>query len=186
MVYYTQYSERTSYLMKLSYLPCGKIINTHGFRGTVKAESWCDSPDVLASLATLYLKKGEVYSPVRVLHASVFKQFVLMDLEGIESEEAANALRNVEVFAAREDLPVEEGSFFIADLIGLPVKHADTGALLGKLKDVNTQNARDLYVVKNQKGEFYIPAVPEFITNIDPDDAIYVRPIPGLIEGGED
>ena len=109
-----------------------------------------------------------------------------MDLEGIESEEAANALRNVEVFAAREDLPVEEGSFFIADLIGLPVKHADTNALLGKLKEVNTQNARDLYVVKNQKGEFYIPAVPEFITKIDPDDAIYVRPIPGLIEGGED
>jgi 16S rRNA processing protein RimM len=109
-----------------------------------------------------------------------------MDLEGIESEEAANALRGTEVFAEREDLPVEEGSFFIADLIGLPVKHADTGALLGKLKEVNTQNARDLYVVKNQKGEFYIPAVPEFITNIDPDDAIYVRPIPGLIEGGED
>ena len=90
------------------------------------------------------------------------------------------------VFAAREDLPVEEGSFFIADLIGLPVKHADTGALLGKLIDVNTANARDLYVVRNQKGEFYIPVVPEFITEIDPDDAIYVRPIPGLIEGGED
>ena len=52
--------------------------------------------------------------------------------------------------------------------------------------EANCANARDLYVVKNQKGEFYIPAVPEFITDIDPEDAIYVRPIPGLIEGGED
>ena len=149
-------------------------------------ESWCDAPQILASLDTVWFRKNKEYTPCRVLHASVFKQFVLMDLEGIETEEAANALRNVEVFAAREDLPVEEGSFFIADLIGLPVKHADTGATLGKLVDVNTSNARDLYVVKNQKGEFYIPAVPEFITEINPDDAIYIRPIPGLIEGGED
>ncbi len=172
--------------MKQKYLPAGKIVNTHGFRGTVKLESWCDAPQILASLDTVWFCKNKEYTPRRVLHASVFKQFVLMDLEGVETEEAANALRNSEVFAAREDLPVEEGSFFIADLIGLPVKHADTNELLGKLVDVNTSNARDLYVVKNQKGEFYIPAVPEFITSIDPDDAIYVRPIPGLIEGGED
>ena len=167
--------------MKQPYLECGKIINTHGFRGTVKLESWCDTPNVLASLKTLYFLQGGQYTPRRVLHASVFKQFVLMDLEGVESEEAANALRNVEVFAAREDLPVEEGSFFIAELIGLPVKHADTNAMLGKLVDVNTANARDLYVVKNQKGELYIPSVPEFITKIDPDEAIYVRPSPGLL-----
>ena len=172
--------------MKLEYLPAGKIVNTHGFRGTVKLESWCDAPQILASLDQVWFCKSGVYTSRRVLHASVFKQFVLMDLEGIESEESANALRGTEVFAARDDLPVDEGSFFIADLIGLPVKHADTGAILGKLVDVNTANARDLYVVKNQKGEFYVPAVPEFITHIDPDDAVYVRPIPGLIEGGED
>lgn len=174
------------FFMKLEYLPAGKIVNTHGFRGTVKLESWCDAPQILASLDKIWFCKNKEYIPCRVLHASVFKQFVLMDLEGVTTEEAANALRNAEVFAARADLPIEEGSYFIADLLGLPVKHADTGAILGKLADVNTSGARDLYVVKNQKGEFYVPAVPEFITHIDPHDAIYVRPIPGLIEGGED
>ena len=172
--------------MKQQYLPAGKIVNTHGFRGTVKLESWCDAPQILASLNTVWFCKNKEYTPRRVLHASIFKQFVLMDLEGIESEEAANALRNVEVFAAREDLPVEEGSFFIADLIGLPMLHADSGARLGTLSDINTSGVRDLYIVKNDKGEFMVPAVPEFIVKIDPDDAVYVRPIPGLIEGGED
>ena len=170
--------------MKLSHLPAGRIINTHGFRGTVKLESWCDSPDVLASLPLLYFKNGKDYPARRVLHASVFKQFVLMDLEGVESEEAANRLREVEVFAAREDLPVEEGSFFIADLLGLPVKHADSGEVLGTLHDVNTSGARDLYMVKTEAGVFPIPAVPQFITHIDPDDAVYLRPIPGLLDGG--
>ena len=171
--------------MKLEYLPCGKIVNTHGFRGTVKLESWCDSPEILADLETLWFPKGETYCPVRVLRASVFKQFVLMDLDGVEDEDAANRLRGATVYAKREDLPVQEGSFFIQDLLGLPVKHADSGEVLGTLSDINTSGVRDLYIVKNAHGEFMVPAVPEFIVRIDPEDAVYLRPIPGLIEGGE-
>ena len=83
--------------MKQAYLECGKIINTHGFRGTVKLESWCDAPEVLADLERLYFRKDGEYSPRAVLRASVFRQFVLMDLAGIDSEEAANALRNTVV-----------------------------------------------------------------------------------------
>ncbi|MBE6589300.1 MAG: 16S rRNA processing protein RimM [Ruminococcaceae bacterium] len=171
--------------MKLPYLPCGKIINTHGFRGTVKAESWCDSPEVLAELPTVYFKTGEGYRARRVLHASVFKQFVLLELEGVGDEEAAERLRGIELYAAREDLPVEDGSYFISDLLGLPVLHADTGVKIGTLKDVNTSGMRDLYVIKTPQGEALVPAVPEFIVRIDPDDGIYIRPIPGLIDGGE-
>lgn len=171
--------------MKLEYLPSGKIVNIHGFRGTIKLESWCDAPEILAGLKTIWFSEGEAYRPVKVLRASVFKQFVLMDLAGVTDEESANRLRGVTVYAKREDLPVEEGSFFIQDLLGLPVKHADSGKPLGTLSDINTAGVRDLYIVKNECGEFMVPAVPEFIVRIDPDDAVYVRPIPGLIEGGE-
>ncbi|MBQ9773112.1 MAG: 16S rRNA processing protein RimM [Clostridia bacterium] len=169
---------------RLAYLPAGRIINTHGFRGTVKLESWCDSPEILAELETLYFLENGTYCAREVLRASVFKQFVLMDLRGVDSEEAANRLRGVEVFAAREDIPVAEGDFLIADLLGLPVKDADSDALLGELKEINTSGARDLYVVRTPQGDSMIPAVPQFIIRIDPEDAIYVRPIPGLLDGG--
>ena len=170
--------------MKQAYLECGKIINTHGFRGTVKLESWCDSPAVLADLDTLWLLENGVYTARRVKHTSIFRQFVLADLEGVESEEAANALRNRVVYAAREDLPLEEGDHFIVDLIGLDVKDADSGEVIGKLTDVNTNGARDLYIVRTETGEHMVPAVPEFVVRVDTDDAIYIRPIPGLIDGG--
>ena len=170
--------------MLKEYLECGKIINTHGFRGTVKLESWCDSPAVLAKLPTLWINKNGCYAPLKVLHASVFRQFVLMDLEGIDSEEAANALRATVVYAAREDLPLEEGDAFIVDLLGLPVRDADTGEVLGELVDINTAGVRDLYIVRTASGDHMVPAVPEFLIRIDPDDAIYVRPIPGLLDGG--
>ncbi|MBQ9784038.1 MAG: 16S rRNA processing protein RimM [Clostridia bacterium] len=172
-------------MTKLAYLPAGRIINTHGFRGTVKLESWCDAPEILADLERVYVSEAGGYRALRVVRASVFKQFVLMDLEGVSDEESANRMRGTEVFAAREDLPLEEGDFFILDLLGLPVKHADSGEVLGTLKDVNTASARDLYVIKTPTGEYMIPAVPEFIVKIDPDDAIYVRPIPGLLGEAE-
>jgi 16S rRNA processing protein RimM len=169
--------------MKQAYLECGKIINTHGFRGTVKLESWCDTPQILASLKRIFFLENGSYRRAEVLHASVFKQFVLMDLEGVSTEDAANALRNTVVYAAREDLPLEEGDFFIVDLLGLPIRHIDTGEELGTLKNITTQGASDLYYVQTPHGEALLPAVPEFVIRIDPDDAIYVRPIPGLLDG---
>ena len=170
--------------MKQAYLECGKIINTHGFRGTVKLESRCDSPYILAELETLWLLENGTYLPRRVLHASVFRQFVLADIEGVDSEEKANALRNRIVYAAREDIPLEEGDHFIVDLIGLPVRHADSGELIGELIDVNTSGARDLYIVRTESGTHMVPAVPEFVVRIDTDDAVYIRPIAGLLDGG--
>ena len=170
--------------MKKQYLECGKIINTHGFRGTVKLESWCDFPQILAQLPYLYIEKGSDYLPMKVLHTSIFRQFVLADLEGVDSEEAANRLRNTVVFASRDDIPIEEGSHFIVDLIGLPVKDADSGELLGTLTDVNTRGATELYIVRTPTGEYMVPAVEQFIDRIDLEDAIYIRTIPGLLDGG--
>ncbi len=172
--------------MKKTYLECGKIINIHGFRGGLKLESWCDSPEVLASLRKLWFLEDGKYVARRVKSASVFKQFVIAQLEGIDDEETANRQRGRIVYAARCDLPLEEGDYFIADLIGLPVKHADTGAELGTLVRVDPRGHGDLYTVKTPSGEALLPAVPEFVIRIDPDDAIYVRPIPGLLDGGAD
>ncbi len=170
--------------MKQAYLECGRIINTHGFRGTVKLESWCDSPQVLAELEQLWFLEGGVYHARRVLRASIFRQFVLMDLEGVESEEAANRLRNTVVYAAREELPLEEGDHFIVDMIGLPVRDADSGEMIGTLRDVNTNGAVDLYIVHTESGDYMVPAVPAFVERIDTEDAVYIRPIPGLLDGG--
>ena len=55
------------------YLECGKIANTHGVRGDVLIESWCDSPEVLAALKTVYTEKNGTYTPIKVQKASVYK-----------------------------------------------------------------------------------------------------------------
>ena len=168
--------------MKKAYLECGKIINTHGIAGAVKLEPWCDSPAVLASLPCVYFKKGEVYSAVKIVKASVFKRFVIATLEGVNDIDAASALREKVVFAAREDLPLEEGDNFIADLIGLPVIDAESGRVYGTLTGVINNGAADIYEIETPCGQRLMPAVDEFVRSIDDEKGIFITPIEGMFE----
>ncbi|MBR7185181.1 MAG: 16S rRNA processing protein RimM [Clostridia bacterium] len=163
------------------YLECGKIINTHGVRGTVKLESWCDTPEILAGLPTLWRKIGEEFRPIRVLRTALFKQFVLADLEGVADLDAAIALKNTVVFAAREDLDPGDG-YFIADLIGLPVYDQPRGVECGRLREVINRGAQDIYVIDTPNGERMIPVVDEFVARVDLESGIYITPIPGMLD----
>lgn len=166
--------------MQAAYLECGKIINTHGIDGAVKLESWCDSPDILADLERVFIKEGNTYKQYDVLRASVFKQFVIAKLDGVKDIDAAQALVGTVIYAAREDFELGEGDYFIADLIGLDIIDADSGKVLGKLREVINRGASDIYVIDTPDGERMMPAVEEFVDCVDLDRGIYVRPIEGM------
>lgn len=164
------------------YIECGKIVNTHGCHGGIKLESWCNSPEELAALKNLYISKGSNYIAYRVLKASVFKQFVVATLEGLDDMDAALALKGKTVFALREEFALEEGEYFIADLIGLPIIDANTGKELGKLSETINRGASDIYVVSTPNGERMIPVVPEFVDRVDLQQGIFVTPIEGMLD----
>ena len=166
---------------KKKYLECAIIINTHGVRGDVKLESLCDSPAVLAGLKRVYLQEGGTYREIKVLHASVFKSFVLASLEGIDDMDKAMTYKGKTLYAAREDFKLKKGDFFIADLVGLPVIDNTSGQMYGKVSEVINRGASDIYVVKTAQGERMMPAVKEFVKSIDLEKGIYVEVIPGLL-----
>ncbi len=162
------------------YLECGKIINTHGIKGAVKLESWCDNPETLAELDYIYFKKGDNYEKRRVISSTVMKRHVMAYIEGVEDIDSAAALKETVVFADRDDIPLEEGDYFISDLIGLSVIDADSGIEYGKISEVFNTGASDIYTVRTPDGERMIPAVPEFIIEIDVERGVFVRPIEGM------
>ena len=136
-----------------------------------------------AGVGALALSRSQPTVALRVrLRASVFRQFVVAELEGIADMDAALALKNTIVYARRSDIPLDEGEYFIADLIGLPVRDASTGKLYGTLKETINRGASDIYVVDTPDGDRMIPAVPEFIRSIDPDTEILVSPIEGMLD----
>ena len=157
------------------FLECGRIVNTHGIRGEVKIVPWADSPEFLCSLPTLYID-GKPYA---VRAARPHKGSVLALLEGVDDVNAAMLLKNKVVWLARADVELEDGAFFIADLIGLRVVD-ENGAELGVLSEVLSPSIQQIYVVKGQR-EVMIPAVPEFIleTNV-PAGYVKVHLIEGM------
>lgn len=167
------------------YIECGKIINTHGVRGAIKLESWCNSPAELAKLKKIYLADSGEYTAKKVKKASVFKQFVIMELDGLTDIDEALLLKNKTVYAARKDFKLAKGEYFICDIIGLDVIDAESGKVYGKLKETINRGASDIYVVDTPTGERMMPAVSEFVDRVDVEKGIYVKVIPGMLEDEE-
>lgn len=169
------------------YLECAKIVGTHGVRGMVRAECYCNTPSALAKLKRVYKKeKSGEYREVKVLRGSVQKTMVLFALEGIDTLEAAIPLKGTILYADRADFRLRPGEVFIADLIGLPVIDNDSGESYGTLSDITTAGVQELYVVETEDGaRFMIPGVPAFIKRrvTEGEDAgIYVTLIEGIRE----
>ena len=160
--------------MKNQYLEAGEIVNTHGIRGEVKIMPWCDGPDFLKAFHTFYIEG----TPYQVEAARVHKNMLLCKLRGIDDVSAAQTFKNKVVKIDRDSAPVAKGRVFIADLIGLPV-YAD-GEEIGTLKDVYSGPANDVYIVKGQR-EYMIPAVSEFLEDVNPDGGyIKVKLLEGM------
>lgn len=164
------------------YLECGKIVNTHGVRGDIKAESWCDSPAVFAALPAIYIKNGQQMKQYIIEKASPFKGMVLCHLAGCDTMEDALRLKNRTVWADRADLPLQEGAHFVADLIGLPVTDGNTGKRLGTLHDVLNYTAQELYEVETPTGMVLVPVVDAFVKSVDPENGIVLTPIDGMLD----
>ena len=161
--------------MKKEFLEAGKIINTHGVRGEVKIDPWADSADFLRGFKRIYIDGAEV----RVLHSRVHKDFLIAQLDGVDSVEEAMKLKNRIIFINRADAKLPEGSWFIQDMIGASVVD-ESGTEIGKLAEVLDMPAGNVYVVRGER-EILIPAVPEFVLNTDAENAVVtVRLIEGM------
>ena len=153
--------------MLQQYLEVGKVTNVHGLMGEFRVQPWADSPDFLCKFKTLYVDK--THWPIEVERARVHKNMVIIKFRGVTDVPSALAMRNAILYIDRADANLPEGSFFLADIYGLEVRDAQSGEVLGKIADVLTLPANNVYVVKGGARELMIPAVPQFIaeTNIE-------------------
>ena len=166
--------------MKKEFLEAGKIVTTHGIRGEVKIMPYTDTPELLSEFDRLFIGKDK--KELVIERARVFKNMVIAKIQGIDTPEDAEKYRNKILFMHRDDLELDEDTYFIQDLIGMEVKDADTGFLYGKIKDVMQTGANDVYVIEGEK-EYLIPAIPEVITDTDVDgNLMLIRPLEGLFE----
>ncbi len=168
--------------MKKQFLECGKIVTTHGVRGEVRVQPWCDAPEFLLEFDTLYLEKGQ--QAIAVQRARVHKNIVILQLEGVGTVEEAVKLRGKVLYVNRSDVPMDDGEYFVQDLIGCTVTDVDTGADYGKIYDVRPTGANDVYYLRDDSGtERLVPAIPDVVLERDIDGGVIrIRPLEGLFD----
>jgi len=165
--------------MKNPFLEAGEIVNTHGIRGELKILPWADSADFLCQFDTFYID-GQ---PVKVLSARPHKNMAIVLLEGVTDINAAMRYKGKVVSIDRTGVVLPNGRHFLADLMGLEVKDAQTGEVYGTVTDILTPPAHEVYVVTGTGKEYLIPAVDEFVKEIDVDRGfIAVKLIEGMGE----
>ena len=158
--------------MKLQFIEAGEIVTTHGVRGEMKVLPWVDSPEVLCEFDRVRID-GKEYE---VESCRIQKSCNLLKLSGIDTMEAAQAMRGKTVELYRED--IDDEVIFAAELIGVEV-FAD-GICIGKIKEVLDYPGNSVYVVRGEH-EYMIPAVKQFILSTDVDaNRMQVRLIEGM------
>ena len=160
--------------MQKQWLEAGRIVGTHGVRGEVKVEPWADEPAFLLDFEEVQLN-GKLYA---VEQSRVHKTQALLKLKGVDTVEDAALLRGKIVSINRDDAQLEDGAVFIADLIGLPV-YDEAHNELGKITEVLTLPANDVYVVKGAH-EYMIPVVKEFVLTVDTTAGVTIRLVEGM------
>ncbi len=164
------------------FLETGKIVGTHGIKGALRVQPWCDTGDFLKQFKYIYTDK-DGQNRIEVISANPHGNIVLMTLKGIDSIEKAEALRNRIIYIDRNDVDLPDGRYFIDDLIGCTVKDADSGNLLGKLSEVSSTGANDVWHITKNDKEYLVPAIDEVIVSVSVEEAlIVIRPIKGIFD----
>ena len=166
--------------MEQLYLEIGKIVNTRGLKGEVKVVPWADYPEIFEEINFVYDKSENRYLIENVKYQ---KENVILKLEGIDSVECAQKLKNSILYVRKDTLPdLDSDTFFVADLIGLDV-FDENDAFLGKISDVITAGGADVYIIKNDGAkDLLLPALKEVVNEINLEEGFVKVTVPdGLL-----
>ena len=158
--------------MKLQFIKAGEIVTTHGVKGEVKVLPWIDSPEDLCEFDRCRID-GKEYTMDTV---RVQKSCNLVKLRGIDTMEAAQAMRGKVLELYRED--IDDEVIFADELLNMEV--FSEGKNIGKIVDVLDYPGNMVYVVRGEH-EYMIPAVKAFVLSTDlENNEMQVKLIEGM------
>ncbi len=158
----------------------GKIVAPHGVRGDIRIMPLTDRPEQFLDLDYLLLEDGR---QLTIKNARFHKRMVLVTTKEITTMNEAELLRDKKILIRAEDLPpLEEGRFYVADLIGLPVFN-EQGEQLGTFKDSLSTGSNDVYVIAVPEGkDLLIPALKIYVKEINLAEKRIVVNVPEWID----
>jgi 16S rRNA processing protein RimM len=162
-----------------SFLAVARVRRPFGVRGELLLEMLTESPQRLLQAKTLFV--GEEHRPETVTSVRRHGKDMLLFLESVIGRDAAEPMRNQVLYDRIGDLPsLPAGVFYHHQIEGLRVL-SEAGEALGVIREILKTGANDVYVVRGERGEILLPAIPQVILLVDlAAGSITVRLLEGL------
>ena len=160
----------------------GVITTTHGVHGEVKVFPTTDDPQRFKKLKQVILDNGKEQRELEIASVKFFKNLVILKFKGLDNINNVEKYKKADLLVTRKNaVPLKEGEYFIADLIGLKAT-SDEGEDLGILTDVIQTGANDVYVFsKEGMQDLLVPKIPDCIKDVNIEEGtILVHLLPGL------
>ena len=167
----------------MQYLEIGQIVNTFGIKGQVKVAPFTDDIERFEELKKVYIVNKKLRKEVEIENVKYHKNMVLLKFKCLDKIEDVEIFKNCYLEIDRKDgKPLDEGVYYIVDLLGLDV-YSDEDKHLGKVDDIYNTGSNDIYVVKDELGkQILLPAIKEVIKSVDLENKkIMVHIIDGLL-----
>lgn len=165
------------------YFEIGQIVNTHGVKGHVKVKPFTDDVSQFETLGKILIVKNKETIEMEIEEVKYHKDMVLLKLKGIDDMTVAEQYKGCYIRIHRNQArPLEEGQYFIADIIGSDV-YTDEGIHLGKVDDIYNTGSNDIYVVKDELGkQILLPGIKDVLLSIDIENQrVTVHLLKGLV-----
>lgn len=169
--------------MLKEFLEVGKIVGTHGIKGELRVEPWCDSPEFLTQFQMFYAKEGAEI--LEIVTGRVHKHLFLIQLKDVNTIEQADMMRGKVLFIKRSDVVLPKGRYFVSDLMGMQVFHADDQSICyGTITDVIKTGANDVYQITDEnRKDYLIPVIDQVVIETDIiGRKLLIRPMKGIFE----
>lgn len=165
-------------------LRVGIITSPHGIAGEVNVFPTTDDINRFSILKQCVLKTEKETLNLDVTGIKFHKNMVILRFKQFNNINQIEKFRQAELFVTRENaVPLEEGEYFICDLIGLSVVD-ENGTKIGRITDVLKTGANDVYEVTNDENKTYLfPVIKECVLNVDLEvKVVTVHVMKGLLD----
>ena len=148
----------------------GYVSAAHGVKGEVRIVPLTDFPERFSRMDVLCLYINGVLA--RRLNVSRVRRHesrgeLIIESDISDRNEAERLVGASVLIEPEERVPLPPGSFWVDDLIGLPVVDRE-GKALGVVEALHSTGGRELYEIRDENGkQHYIPAVEDFVKEID-------------------
>lgn len=171
--------------MEQKYLKIGYITTTHALRGALKvkpATSFIDERFKVKAKVIVENPLTKEYETLTIQKITYQKELLVITFKEIKTIEQAEVYLKKPLLILKENVELEEGYFFLDDLLGMKVVLEDK-TIIGVVSEIlEYASYHTLRIKRENDKDLLVPYIEEFIisTNLQ-DKTIVFRPIEGML-----